>query len=362
MNSSEESLIPTIFWRCWKAANFPKKIWKKACQLGFIGLCYPEQFAGQQCGPMDQLLVTEAMCRKDSSVGIALAMADMGSDVIRILGNDAQKKRCLTPMAKGKSMSSTVCADVDQNDDGCTQGIVLTAQSGEFILNGKAQYVFNADHAALLVVQCCGPDGQTFLALNKNIEGITVRPLGKQYGLGLVLWHEVSFENVKVPKDAILGNVSQNTLDQVNTEKLIKICAMYLGLSQGAYDQALAYSKQREQFKRTLSQFQGIRHKLVDMYTALTGIKSLVYHGGQLMEQEQADLADFLVIKLQAERAALDITYEAMQIFGGTGYMIEIPVEHYYRDARMLQCLSGRSLFEKDRVARQIIGPLNAVK
>ena len=338
--------------------RFPEKIWKKACKLGFVGLCYPEACGGQECSLMDHVLVVEALCRKDSSVGVALSLSDMGADLIKALGTEDQKKRYLPRLAKGKLMSSALYADADRNDACSADHLVLQEEADVFRLNGQAQYVLNADRAGILVVQCCGSDGNAFVVLEKETDGVTINPQGAKLGMGMLPWYEVGFENVRISRDAVISGVSQMAMNDFRKQQLLKTSAMYLGLGQGAYDQALTYSKQREQFRRKLAEFQGIRHKLVDMYTAVTATRSLVYHCGELMEKGQIDLADLTVIKLQSERTAMDVTYEALQIFGGTGYMVEIPIEHYYRDARMLQCLSGRSLFQKDRVSREIVGTI----
>lgn len=339
--------------------QFPENIWKKACKLGFVGLCYPEECGGQECTLMDQVLVIEALCRKDSSVGVALSLVDMGADLIRELGNEDQKKRYLPQLAKGKRMSSALYADVDLNEACSADNLVLEEETDVFRLNGQAQYVFNADRAGILVVQCCGSDGNAFVVLEKETDGVTISPQGAKLGMAMLPWYAVGFKNVRIARDAIISGVSHTAMNNFQKEQLLKISAIYLGLSQGAYDKALTYSKQREQFRRKLAEFQGIRHKLVDMYAAITATRSLVYHGGALMEKAQIDLADLAVLKLQSERTAMDVTYEALQIFGGTGYMVEIPIEHYYRDARMLQCLSGRSLFQKDCIAQMIVGKIS---
>lgn len=341
-----------------QTGQFPEKIWRKACRLGFVGLCYPEKYGGQACGLMDQVLVTEALCRKDSSAGIALTLVDMGADLISTLGTEEQKKTYLPKLAKGKLMSTVLFADVDHNDACSADHMTLSADGDNFRLNGYAGHVFNADRSELLVVQCCAPNGVCFAAVEKSTQGVQIKPLGGKLGLAMLSWQQVCFQDAIVSANAVVPIDSKEVLESLQQQHVLRICAMYLGIAQGAYEQALAYSKQRVQFRRKIAEFQGIRHKLVDMYGAVTAARSLVYNSGVLLDAQQIDPADLIMVKLQAEKSALDVTYEALQIFGGTGYMIEIPIEHYYRDARMLQGLTGRSLFQKDQVAQGIVGRL----
>ncbi len=340
--------------------RFPEKIWKKACALGFVGICYPEEYGGQQCGAMDQILVIEALCTKDSSVGIALSLADMGAELICALGAAGQKKKYLPRLSKGKLLSTALFSDTDRDDACSAKNLVLSVDGDCFRLNGKSDHVFNADLAGLFVVQCCKDDGECFAVVDKDAVGVSINALGRKLGMGMLSWQEVSFNDVRVGTEAVMTVEKGKSINDFSQNRLLKISSMYLGIAQGAYDQALIYSKQREQFRRKIAEFQGIRHKLVDMYADVMAARSLVYHCGAMADKGPMDLADLTVVKLQAERAALEVTYQALQIFGGSGYMVEIPIEHYYRDARMLQVLTGRTIFQKDRVARFIIGGVNA--
>ena len=341
-----------------KEGRFPERIWKKACQLGFIGLLFPEECGGQECSLMEQILVTEAMCRKDSSVGIALTFADMGAEIICALGSALQKKR-LFAITKGKHISAAIFFDLDKNSAASASGMMLTKDAGTYRLNGRSRHVFNADLADFYIVQCRFEGGQGFVLVEKGAIGVSVAAMGSKLGLGMLAWYEVAFDDVEVACEQLLLTDSADYLKSFPQHRLLRIAAIYVGVAQGAYDQAIAYSKQRVQFKRKLAEFQGIRHKLADMYRQLTASRSLLYHAGSLLsEATNLDIADLTMVKLQAEETCRYVCYEALQIFGGTGYMVEMPIEHFYRDAVMLQAMSGRSIFQKDRLAEHIIGRL----
>ena len=346
--------------------DFPRSLLQKACRLDFIGVCYPEQFGGQACGAMDQVLVVEELCRKDSSVGIALSMADAGAEIIGAWGDDKQKEKILPDLAKGKMLSTVLFGDLDAGED-CRSAVELTPRgSGTFRLDGSAGFVLNAEQADVLIVQAqiaveAAAPGSVFVLLDRNTPGVTVQSIGDKLGLGTIPWHNVLFEDAEVTEADIVRPAAQGRDGMLAHQKthLIRFAAMYLGIAQGALDMALDYAKQRIQFNRKIGAFQGIRHKLADMYADLQATRAFVYAVAGAHEHQPGDLHDLLAVKLQAERTALFLTDEALQIFGGSGYMVEVPVEHFYRDARTLRALSGRTIFQKDMIAQAVIGNLS---
>lgn len=345
--------------------TFPQTLLKKACKLDFIGVTTPEEFGGQGCGLMEQVLIIEEFCRKDSSVGIALSTVDAGVEVIGTLGSEEQKKRYLPAFTRGKSVSSVLFGSADDGD-ACTPDITLIPRgNGRYLLKGESAFVCNADRADVLVVhaQLC-PDGSAsgaesiVVLVDRGKPGVCITPMGDKLGMGMISWSKVLFRDSEIVEaDLIrLNDDTSNKGADFRRVNLIRMTAMYLGIAQGAFDLALPYARQRVQFNRKISEFQGIRHKLVDMYTDLQAARSLVYVAASDYDRRQCEFHDLLVVKLVAERAALFVTDEALQIFGGSGYMVELPIEHFYRDARTLQSLTGRKTFEKDVIAQVIIG------
>lgn len=344
-------------------SDFPQKLLKKACELDFIGVCYPEQFGGQACGMMEQVLIIEEFCRKDSSVGIALGSADAGAEIVCAWGSDEQKKRLLPALAKGKMVSAVLPGDIDTSADCLPSAVVHVQPDGNYRLNGSAGFVMNAERADLLIAQVRmendGPSSTcSFVLLPRSRPGVTLQPIGGKLGLGMMNWQDIKFEDVEVTAADIVCPLGKEASLMLDFQKvnLLRIAAMFLGIAQGCMDMALRYSKQRVQFKRKISEFQGIRHKLVDMYMDVQATRALVY--ATAGTTDSADLHDLLATKLTAEKTAMHLSDEALQIFGGSGYMVELPVEHFFRDTRTLRVLSGRSIFQKDLIAQSVIGNL----
>ena len=345
--------------------DFPRDLLKKACKLDFIGVCYPERFGGQGCGLMERVLVIEEFCRKDSSAGIALSLADAGAEVICAWGDDTQKKKYLPDLAKGKMVTAVSSAISTPGKMAGRPPFWRPRQTEAFDWMECAGFVLNAERAEVLIVKAqIDADAAApicaFVLLDRHTPGVTLQPLGEKLGIGTIPWHNVRFDAVTVAATDIVrpGNNGQTGMLDVQRIHLIRSAAMYLGMAQGALDMALRYAKQRVQFNRKIGEFQGIRHKLADMYVDLQATRAFVYAAAGAHERQPADLHDLLAVKLQAERAALFLTDEALQIFGGSGYMVELPVEHFYRDARTLRALAGRTFFQKDVIAQAIIGNL----
>lgn len=345
--------------------DFPHQLLKKACNLDFIGVCYPEQFGGQACAMMDQVLIVEEFCRKDSSVGIALGLADAGAEIVCAWGTDEQKKRLLPALAKGKMVSTVLSGDFDARADCCPSAFLEPQPDGSYSLNGNAGFVLNAERADVLIAQAqVAKDGQSsgcpFVLLQRNTPGMTLQTIGDKLGIGVMSWHDVIFKDAKVGAVDIVWPLDQGSGAKLDFQKvnLLRLAAMFLGISQGCLDMAVRYSRQRVQFNRKIGEFQGIRHKLADMYMDVQATRALVYAAAGAHENEPGDLHDLLAVKLTAEKTAMHLSDEALQIFGGSGYMVELPVEHFYRDVRTLRALSGRTIFQKDVIAQSVIGNL----
>jgi alkylation response protein AidB-like acyl-CoA dehydrogenase len=345
--------------------EFPYGILKKARKLGFIGISFPDVFGGQDYGLFENVLVIEEFCRKDSGVGIALTSVDMGPELISRFGDPRQKERFLCPITKGETISSLVCPEMDEDGEGGASASLRMKDNGRYVLSGETPYVLNGSLADFFIVYCrmnsqeAGPGLQDrFAMVGKGSVGLSIIDMGDKLGMGMLPWSKLTFNAVEISKDDILGR-DPNGFDQLSEIRkvvMVKAGAQALGIAQGAFDRALAYSKQREQFGKKIGEFQGIRHKLVDMHLKIEATRLLVYSAALQYDRRKVDLRDTMTANLFAEMAAVEVTDEALQIFGGAGYMIETPVEHFYRDARILRTLSGRQLPKKDVIAHSIIG------
>jgi len=345
--------------------SFPRKMLKKACQLDFVGVCFPEDCGGQDYGCMEHVLIIEELCRRDSAAGIALSMVDVGAELICRFGSAEQQQTYLRPVTKGKMVLSVVVPDLEGGLFRGAANVVDPVDDGTYRVSGQNERLWNADLADVLIVP--GQPAQkpsaapVFMLVARDSTGVTVTDMGDKLGMGLVGWHHVALDNVAVSEAQLLHIDAGPGYGLIEFQKsyLLRLSAVFLGIAQGAFDIALAYARQREQFKQKIAEFQGIRHKLADMYTRLQEARALCYAVAGACDQGGIDRHDAAAAALVAEEASLYLTDEALQIYGGAGYMIEVPVEHFYRDARMLQALTGRKCFQKDVIADAIIGKIS---
>lgn len=350
----DDQILDLIEKKC-----FPKKMFKNACKLDLIGLTYPETAGGQGCEMMDNVIVIEELCRRDSAMGIALSTVDMGAELIARYGDKKMVKRWVSPVLKGKAVSALICPALGEEKS----PVSYRKEGGNLILNGEASFVMNAGIADYFILVAdpedeASTDKRIIAVVPKEIQCVNVKDPWDKLGLDMLAWHRVSFDDAKLSvANLILGDSKGSDLVlELQQNNLLKISAMFLGIAQGAFELALGYAKQREQFRRKIALFQGISQKIAQMYIKLQEGRAAVYNAARLYEGGGIDLHDLIAVKLTAQSVAEFLTDEALQIHGGVGYMIEFPIEHFFRDVKCLRTLMGRKIFETDIISQKLIG------
>ena len=346
-----------------RARQFPESIWKKACQLGFIGIHYPEEFGGQGLGLFESVLVLEAFCRVDSGIGSALSTVDLGSEVILRFGSHEQKKKFLPPLTKGKIRLGIAFAESEDGKDFSSISAVAERVEEGYLLHGRKRYVLNASLANAFITLCKeSKDGWMTLIVEMEKEGIQVLPIEKM-GLRMIPFGDLLFKEVWVPLSNRVGQDGDGMVhvNQCHQAMGLRSLAQALGMAQGALDRAMQHAKQREQFGRKLSQFQAIRHKLADMAVGIEVTRWLTYKSATEYDQGRMDSGFLSIAQLEVGRRLVGVIDEALQIFGGYGYMAEQAIEHYFRDAWALGVELGTEEEQKDLIAQRILGP-NSLK
>jgi alkylation response protein AidB-like acyl-CoA dehydrogenase len=357
---AQKEFEPALVLDLDRTGQFPGSIWEKACQLGFIGICYPKGYGGLGLGLFEQVLVIEEFCRADSGIGIALATVDLGSEAILKFGNEKQKENFLVPLAKGEAISSLLYPMAENQSADSSSFILSRMEKDQYSLNGDGEYVLNGSLAHFFVV-CCSMQREKnllFVVIEKGSKGLGMMEMGTKLGMRMIPWHKLIIHEVEISQENILGlhHEGMDQLIEVQKVLMIKVGGLALGIAQGSFDRALAYAKQREQFGKKIGEFQGIRHKLVDLYIKIKAARLLIYNVASNYDLKKTELCDIVTAQLFAERTAIEVTDEALQIFGGAGYMIETPVEHFYRDARIIRTLTGQEILKKDAIAHSVIG------
>ncbi len=348
-----------------RSHQYPHAILKNACRLGFIGIHYPEEYGGQGYGILENALIVEAFCRRDSGIGVCLSIANFSSEIILRFGNDTQKKRYLIPITKGEVISAGAFTEPDHGSDiTCLQTTAVKDGNGH-VINGAKTFISNGTIADFVIVLCqTNPEaspsyrGQSTFIVDKGTRGFDVTELGEKMGIRMTSTTEMSFDQVRVPGENLVGPLNRGFYQVLEffDESRVMVAAQALGIAQGAFDRALDYGKKRSQFGQKLVDFQVTQHKLADMATQIEAARCLTYKAGWNFDQGRIEPKWTSMAKMVAGRVAVEVAQEAIQILGGYGYMLEYEVERFYRDARITEIYEGTREIQKNTIASAVIG------
>ena len=352
-----------------RSRKFPWKVWKKACDLGFVGIDIPEEYGGQGYELLERVIVTEEFCRSGAGVGLHASHPGLGIEMILWSGREDQKKRYLPPLCRGEALLASAFTEPDRGSDLVSSPLSTTAVKDEnaYIINGTKTFITLASIAKFIILLCqTDPEanppykGQSTIIVETDREGIDVTELEK---MG---WHaapttQVSFTNVKVPDQNLIGKENQGFYQSIQFLDRFRamIGAAGVGMAQGAFERALEHAKAREAFGRKIGEFQAISHKLAEMITKIETARLLVYKAGWKLDRKgKVDPMLFSMAKWYPARVAVEVCDEAIEILGGYGYMLENEVERFYRDARALEIVEGTREIHKNTIARFMLGKL----
>jgi len=347
--------------------EFPRKIWKKACDLGLIGVHFPEKYSGQGLGSLEDILVIEELCRGDSTIGSAIALAAFASEIIMHYGSDEQKEKYLPAVAEGEMLSAGAFTEPDHGSDITFMNTSAVRDGDEWVVNGGKTFITNGGLAGFYNVLCqTDPDakpgyrGQSLILVEADRKGLSTADVGQKMGIRMMATAEVIFKDVRVPLKNLIGEENKGFYHVLHffDESRIQIAAQALGTAQGAFDRALAYVKQREQFGKKIAQFQVTQHKLADMATKIELARLITYKAAWNFDQGRIDPKLTSMAKMYAARTAVEVADEAIQLLGGYGYMTEYEVERFYRDAKITEIYEGTKEIQKNTIASALIGKL----
>ncbi|MFW6114697.1 MAG: acyl-CoA dehydrogenase family protein [Thermodesulfobacteriota bacterium] len=339
--------------------EFPMSIWKKACELGFLGVRFPEEAGRQGCGLVEHTLIIESFCRQDSGMGTALALAGLGSEIILRHGREEQKSVILPLAAQGQGI--VTAAILEEAPDFSSIKTEARAIGNGFVINGAKSFVTLGVMASYMIVSCRSgdnPSTRVNFLLEPSLEGISVSDMGNKLGLRMIPVNRVRFTDVKVSEESMIGR-NQNGDEQLRDfflEVRIETGAMGIGIAQGSWDRALAYGKKREQFGKAVVSFGAIRNKLADTCLDIEMARLVTYKAAWSFDRGRPDNRETLIARMAATRAAYRAAYEAVQIFGGYGYMTEAHIERFYRDAKALELLLEQTPIQRSLLADELVG------
>jgi len=337
--------------------EFPSALYKKAAQLGFTSMRIPEEYNGQGYGVLEDCLVVEEMCRADPGLGVAVSLGNlMIPDVLLKHGNEEQRKKYIPPLARGDKISAAAFTEPEHGSDITRLDSTAKKDGNHWVINGAKEFITNATHADTFIILCqSDPNvqpphrGQSLFIAEKGMCGLEATKLHGKMGIRPCVTGSLAMSDLNVPETHIVGELGKGfyyTLDLFNGTR-VTVAAQAVGMAQGAFDRALTYAKTRKQFGQTIINFQGVSFKLAEMLMKIESARLTMYKAAWLYDKEKPDAVATSVAKAYASRVAMEVTDDAIQIFGGYGYLADYHVERFHRCAKITEIYEGTSEIQK---------------
>ena len=362
---AEEEIRPQAFLMD-QNNEFPEEAIRKLGERGWMGLPYPDEYGGAGLDVMSYAIAVEELARVDGGAGVILsAHVSLGSWPIFAFGTEEQKRKYLVPLAKGEKIGAFGLTEPNAGSDAGGTETTAIDKGDHWLLNGGKIFITNAPKADTYVVFAVttpdiGTRGISAFIVEKGWKGFTFGDHYDKMGIRSSTTAELIFNNVRVPKENMLGKegegfkIAMATLDGGR----IGIAAQALGIAQGAFEHALAYAKERVQFGKPIGAQQIISFKLADMATKLRCARYLIYSAAELKEQHEPYGMESAMAKMYASDIALEVTNDALQIFGGSGFLKGMEVERAYRDAKITTIYEGTNEIQRVVIASHLLGKI----
>ncbi len=363
---AEKEIRPHVM--AWdEAKTFPMAVIKQLGEMGMMGVIFPEQYGGAGMGYLEYATVVEELSRVDGSVGITVAAHNsLCSNHIYAMGNERQKQAYLKPLASGKAIGAWGLTESGSGSDAGSLRTSGRKEGSYYILNGTKTFITHGTVGDIFVVMArtrparpghSATDGISAFVLEKGMNGFRAGKQENKLGLRASDTSELILEDVKVPEANLLGEdgvgfkQAMKTLDGGR----ISIAALGLGMAQGAFEEALRYSKVRHSFGKPLCDHQGIQFKLADMGTEIEAARLLIHRAAGLKDAGLPYAKAASMAKLYSSEVACRVADQAVQILGGYGYIKDYPVEKYYRDVKLCTIGEGTSEIQRTVIARYLL-------
>ena len=347
-----------------EAQHFPTEILRSLGQLGVLGAIFPEELGGAELGYIDYAIIIEELARVDPSIALGVAAhVSLCTNHIYLHGSDEQRKRYIPKLAAGEWIGCWALTEPEAGSDAAGTRTAAVLDGGHWVLNGSKTFTTNAHRADVCVATAVTDPrdekpGISAFVIEKGTPGFRTGRKENKLGMRASDTGEMIFSNCRLPQEQLVGTRGSGFVDamKVLDGGRISIAALSVGLAQGAYEAALAYSKQRRQFGKAIAEFQAIRHKLADMATEIEASRLLTYQAGAMLNQKKRVTKQSSMAKLFASETAVRVANEALQVHGGYGFIKDYPVEKFYRDVKLLTIGEGTSEIQRLIIARQILG------
>ena len=345
-----------------ETGEYPKELWDAVARYGFTGITIPKEYGGMGGDYKSLVIAMEEFASKDVSAGSFLMSNSLSGAPYLYYGNEEQKQKYLTPLAQGKTIASF---GLTEPGAGCDAGSVSTTavEDGDYyILNGRKTFITMAPKCDYAVIFAktdmkAGTRGITAFIVESKWEGFSTGKPESKMGIHASVTSDIILENVRVPKENILGKVGKgfNIAMSILDAGRVTVAAQSLGAAKGALDCAISYSKERVQFGRPIANFQNTQFAIADMGAKVEAARQLVYSAADKLDNHQPVTTEAAIAKYYASEVANEVAYKSLQIHGGYGYMKEYAIERIYRDARILPIYEGTSEIQKLVISRGLM-------
>jgi alkylation response protein AidB-like acyl-CoA dehydrogenase len=359
---AESEIAPHVMeWD--ESQHFPVELQPKMAELGLLGVLFPEEYGGAGMGYVEYATIIEELSRVDGSVGISVAAHNsLCSNHIFKYGSEQQRKKFLTPLASGQHLGAWGLTEPSAGSDASGTKSTAVKTDGGWIVNGSKNFITHAIHADTCVAMAVTDRGQRSKGISafifeKGMKGFSPSKKENKLGLRASETASVVFEDCFVPDDNLLGEEGQgfvNSMEVLDGGR-ISIAALAVGIAQGAFESAVSYSQERQQFGKPIAEFQAIQFKLATMATQIDAARLLMYRAASMKDQGKKTTKESSMAKLFASEISVEVCEEAIQIHGGYGYTKDYPAEKYWRDSKLCTIGEGTSEIQRIIIAREVL-------
>jgi len=359
---AESEIAPHVMeWD--ETQHFPVELQPKLAELGLLGVLFPEEYGGAGLGYVEYATAIEELSRVDGSIGISVAAHNsLCSNHIYQYGNEAQKQKYLAPLARGEHLGAWGLTEPGAGSDASGTRTTAVKQNDGWVVNGSKNFITHAIHADTCVAFASSDrskhsKGITAFIFEKGMKGFAPSKKENKLGLRASETASVVFEDCFVPDENRLGDEGMGFVNamEILDGGRISIAALAIGIAQGAYESALRYSNERQQFGKLIREFQAIQFKLADMATQIEAARLMMYRAAAMKDRGKRTTKESSMAKLFASEIGVRVCEEAIQIHGGYGYTKDYPPEKYWRDSKLCTIGEGTSEIQRMIIAREIL-------
>jgi alkylation response protein AidB-like acyl-CoA dehydrogenase len=346
-----------------ESQHFPDELRPKLAELGLMGVLFPENYGGSAMGYVEYATIIEELARVDGSVALSVAAHNsLCSNHIFTFGTEEQKQKYLVPLAQGETFGAWGLTEPQAGSDASGTRTTAIRSNGGWKVNGAKNFITNAICGNILVAMVVtdkakGNKGISAFIFDKSMEGFRSDKKENKLGMRASETASVVFEDCYVPGENQMGNEGDGFLQamQILDGGRISIAALSVGIAQGAYEAALKYSKERQQFGRAIAEFEAIQFKLADMATQIEAARLLTLQAAAMKDAGKKTTQQSAMAKLFASETAVRVAEESVQIHGGYGYTKDYPAEKYWRDSKLCTIGEGTSEIQRLVIAKQLL-------